>query len=392
MIRQSGAATPSVLFIQSWLQLGGAENLVIELALELAGRGHRVAIACTYVDDSFLDKDPARVRLLRPWRWISWLSRRSRLGFLLLGCPALIVVVLAHARAHDVINPHNFPSFWAAAIASILFQKPVVWHFNEPAPGPRIFLRVDRALVTRATSLTVLDERSKARVRKLFRRDAVVIHPGVDIAFWSQADDAPVPQLQDLRGRSILLAVGKLHRQKNQAVLVRALDMLKTEIRDLTLVLTGDGPERSRLEQLIQDRSLGDRVIFTGMLSSRALRALYRQALLVCFPALDQTWGLTPFEALCQRTVSLVSNQTGAAEVLGPLNIGLLAAPDPASFANEIRTAYQRRSELAEMASRGFDYVASHLSWQRFADEMLAVFANAHESASSGSKPATRAA
>ena len=98
MIRQLETATPSVLFIQSWLQLGGAENLVIELALELAGRGHRVAIACTYVDDSFLDKDPARVRLLRPWRWISRLSRRSRLGFLLLGCPALIVVVLAHAR------------------------------------------------------------------------------------------------------------------------------------------------------------------------------------------------------------------------------------------------------------------------------------------------------
>jgi len=97
--RQPGARRPiSVLVIQSWLKLGGAENLTVELANGLADRGQRVAIACTYVDSSFLDKDLARVHLIRPWRWISRLCRHSRLAFLTIGCPALFLLVLIHAR------------------------------------------------------------------------------------------------------------------------------------------------------------------------------------------------------------------------------------------------------------------------------------------------------
>jgi len=385
--RQPGTGRPiSVLVIQSWLKLGGAENLTVELANGLADRGQRVAIACTYVDSSFLDKDLARVHLIRPWRWISRLCRHSRLAFLTIGCPALFLLVLIHARDYDLINPHNFPSFWAAGCASLLWGRPVVWHFNEPAPGPPAFLLVDRALMRTARAITVLDERSRARVRALFRRDATLVRAGVDFAFWSRADDDRAPDPDRLAGRVILLSVGKLHRQKNQPLLIRTLGLLASEIPNLTLVLIGDGPDRRRLEQLVRELSLEDRVTFAGMLDSRAVRTMYRRAFLLCFPAVDQTWGLTPFEALCQRTVSLVSSQTGAAEVLGPQRIGLVADPDPASFADAIRFAYRDQAELREMAERGFAYVANSMSWARFADQMLEVFRAAHpESADSGS-------
>ena len=396
MSSSAGPAPPpariSVLVIQSWLKLGGAEMLSVELASRLADRGHQVAIACTYLDSTFLDNDLANVRLIRPWRWVSQLCRRSRLAFLMIGCPVLFVLVLIHARDYDLINSHNFPAFWAAACASVIWRRPAVWHFNEPAPGPPAFLWVDRALIGTARAITVLDERSRARVRSLFDREPILVRAGVDFAFWSAADGDRHLATDELSNRVILLSVGKLHHQKNQPLLIRTLALLASEIPELTLVLIGDGPERQPLERLVGELSLEDRVVFMGMLDSGEVRTMYRRAFLLCFPAVDQTWGLTPFEALCQRTVSLVSSQTGAAEVLGPLEIGLVQDPNPADFAAAIRYAYRHQAHLREMAERGSTFVESTLSWDRFTDQVLEVFESqfppqlAGEPKSSGSR------
>jgi len=369
----------SILLIQSWLKVGGAELLTLHLARALVQRGHRVSIACAFVDVTSLDKELLQVRVIQPWRWIATLCRTHRLFFVLLGCPALIATVVAQARKYDLLNPHNFPSFWAAHCASLLFGTPVVWHFNEPAPVPRFLQRLDGLLINRTRAITVLDDRSRARVKTLFHRDATVVRAGVDFSFWSHTAEPIAEDRYRLSGRVVLLSVGKIHRQKNQALLVDAVQVLRHEIPGLTLVLTGAGPHRKALERRVQDAGLSNQVVFTGMVDSPTLRRLYRDAFMVCFPALDQTWGLTPFEALCQKTVSLVSSQCGVAEVLGPERIGLIAAPDADELARAIRFAHDNPAILQELAERGLAFTRAQMSWERCADAMLQVFSQTVE-------------
>jgi glycosyltransferase involved in cell wall biosynthesis len=156
-------------------------------------------------------------------------------------------------------------------------------------------------------------------------------------------------------------------------MLVDVLALLRDDLPQLALVITGEGPDRPRLQARARDLGVQERVRFTGMVDAATLRGLYRGAFLTCFPALRQTWGLTPFEALCQRRVSLVSSQAGVAEVLQAQQIGLVAEPDARAFAEQIRAARRHSALIDAMAARGFAFVRT-LTWRRFAEEMGEVF------------------
>lgn len=363
-----------VLLISPWIKLGGSECLVLRLARLLSDRGCQVSVACCFVDSRLIEDQVAGIHFVQPWRWIGALSRRSRACLMLLGCPALLVTVLRHARNYELLNPHNFPALWIAAFTSRVAGIPIVWHFNEPAPIAAAMEGIERQAARRVRAITVLDERSRSRVRQAFARDALVVRPGVDLEFWS-ADSRSVTSLIGRSAEELtLLSVGKIHPQKNQIMLVDVLRELTELHPEPHLLITGDGPARRAVEQRARELKLHDRVIFTGTVDAATLRALYRSAFLVCFPALDQTWGLTPFEALCQKTVSLVSSQAGAAEVLGPQGIGLVANPDAPSFARAIQLAWEDTDRIDAMGERGFAFVKDVMSWERFGDRMLEVF------------------
>jgi len=362
-----------VLLISPWIRLGGSESVVLRLARLLRDAGWDADVACCFVDRSFIETETDGVHFIRPWRWIGWLAKRNRVVMALLGCPALLVLVLARAKRYTLLNPHNFPALQIAAFTSQLFRIPVVWHFNEPAPVDPVLQRLERTAARRPAAITVLDERSRTQVRRMMARDARIIRAGVDFAFWSQPGGEPSRAALGLEDALILLTVGKIHPQKNQLMLVDVLALLRDELPQLALVITGEGPDRARVEARARALGMQARVRFTGVVDATTLRSLYACAFLTCFPALQQTWGLTPFEALCQRRVSLVSSQTGAAEVLQAQRIGLVAEPDPHAFAGQIRAAQRQPETIDAMAVRGLAFVRT-LSWQRFGDEMREVF------------------
>jgi glycosyltransferase involved in cell wall biosynthesis len=360
-----------VLLISPWIKLGGSECLVLRLARLLSARGCQVSVACCFVDSRLIEDEVAGVHFIQPWRWIGALSRRHRALLSLLGCPALLVSVLRRARSYELLNPHNFPSLWIAACVAKLSGARIVWHFNEAAPIPGALNVLERTAARQAGAITVLDQQSGAQVQHAFGRESTLVRPGVDFANWSQPSAR-----DDAAGPAMLLTVGKLHAQKNQIVLIEAVHALADDLPGLRLIITGEGPDRQRLEQRVDDLRLRERVWFSGLVDASTLRVFYRSAFLVCFPALRQTWGLTPFEALCQKTVSLVSSQAGAAEVIAAEGIGLVAEPNLQSFAGAIRQAFAAPDVMRQMGERGFAFVRDVMSWERFGDRMLEVLRN----------------
>ena len=361
-----------MLIVHPWIKVGGAALLILQLARELTAAGHSVGIATCYVDTSLLESDYKDLRFILPWRWISRLSERSLALISLFGGPALLWLVVLRARDYDVIQPHNFPSLWVAWVASLIRRKPLVWQFNEPTPPPLPgwFTRIDSVLARRVSRICVLDGAAESTVRQLFRRGAVVVHPGTNFEFFSHVDEPAVREAASrysIEGRRVLLSVGNIDPQKNQVILVEVLDLLREELPDLTLVLVGQGPDQPVISGRAIELGLGDRVVLAGAVTAPELRALYRLAFLVCFPARHQTWGLTPLEALAQRTVSLVSSEAGVSELLESESIGLVAEPSPVPFASQVRLAAAEPERLHQMAERGFQYAATKATWAAFA-------------------------
>ena len=383
-----------VLIIQSWIRLGGAELISVHLASQLQARGHEVAIACVYADLEGMPPEAAGNEYLLPPRWVAELCSKRRAAFLCLSPFILFWQTWRHSANVDVLNPHNFPSGWIAILVGAVRGIPVVWTCNEPPERPELSLLskigladfigwtvassfIDRLLMKRAKAIYVPSERTRADVLERYGRPASVVGLGIDEEFRSPASPSGLAERLGVRERFVLLLVGKLHPQKNQIACIEALPMLVGRIPQVVLLVAGSGPARMELEEAASRLGVAAHVRFLGHVSRSETRELYEICDLNLFPAVNQSWGLTPFEALAAGRVSIVSKETGAAELLKGEDIGIVCDPSADAFAERIVQIYEDPVVISEMATRGRDYVIRNLTWGRYAETASAIFQEA---------------
>ena len=79
-------------------------------------------------------------------------------------------------------------------------------------------------------------------------------------------DNLPQPYTGDREKK--IVNVGRLHKQKNQEMLIRAFSKISNKYPEYNLTIYGEGPERRSLEILIKELNLDDRVIMPGSYSN----------------------------------------------------------------------------------------------------------------------------
>ncbi|MBZ5683529.1 MAG: glycosyltransferase [Acidobacteriia bacterium] len=124
-----------------------------------------------------------------------------------------------------------------------------------------------------------------------------------------------------------LLAVGRLHAVKDHAFLLRACDYLQAEGLDFCCEIAGDGPERRRLESVIRELGLENRVKLLGHISPEQTDSLYRQADLVVLTSRSEGIPLVLMEAMAQGKLVLAPAITGIPELVIAGKTGFLYEP-----------------------------------------------------------------
>lgn len=94
--------------------------------------------------------------------------------------------------------------------------------------------------------------------------------------------------------------------------LAQALHAAK--IRDWSLAIIGDGPERGPVEQLFQP--FGDRVAFLGALPGDQLAGHFRDADLLVWPGVGEAFGMVYIEAQAQGCPVLTEDRPGVRDVV----------------------------------------------------------------------------
>lgn len=121
--------------------------------------------------------------------------------------------------------------------------------------------------------------------------------------------------------RPVLLHVGQLIGRKGIDLLLEACGLLQARGRTFSLVLVGEGPDRTRLQARVEQLGLRH-VHFYGSVPPSQMPAVYRSADALVFPTMEDVWGLVVNEALWSGTPVLCSRYAGcAAEVLPPPNV-----------------------------------------------------------------------
>jgi phosphatidylinositol alpha-1,6-mannosyltransferase len=223
-------------------------------------------------------------------------------------------------------------------------------------------------------AIIVLDEKTRRSVRKHYALDATVAMPGLRLEAFAQTS-ATDPGLE----RPVqLLAVGKLHPQKNIALAIETTAVLRERGRKVALTIVGSGPLRDELGALAETLGVSAAVRFRSDLSMRELADCYAASdVLLVTPTGHQAWGLTPFEGIAAGVPSVVSEEAGASEILAARDAALVVRPERSAFAGAVEVLLDDPERAAALLRNGQALLRHELTWSAYAERCERVFLEA---------------
>jgi len=154
-----------------------------------------------------------------------------------------------------------------------------------------------------------------------------------------------------------------------------AAPLLRNDLAHFTVV--GDGPERSRLEQLTKSLGIEQGVSFCGMLPHSEAMERLKSADVMLFPSVRDFGGGVVFEALASGAVPIVADFGGPGDIVHP-EVGFKVP-----LTNENDVVAKMESILAELAGnrellsrlrrQGISYARERLTWDAKAQDTTRV-------------------
>ena len=157
-------------------------------------------------------------------------------------------------------------------------------------------------------------------------------------------------------GAPVVLALGRLHRNKAFDILIRALPLLP----GVHAVIAGDGPERPALQALASQEGVADRLHLLGWRTDQA--ALLAACTVLACPSRHEPLGNVVLEAFSAARPVAAADAAGPTELIADDATGLLVPrDDPTRLAQAIDTILQDPTLAARLAAAGRAcYEAAH--------------------------------
>jgi 1,2-diacylglycerol 3-alpha-glucosyltransferase len=311
-------------------RVNGVSTSIRTYARELLRLGHEVVLVAPDYPLPHADADEGFEIVRVPARTI-FFDPEDRL--MRAGALRRVEAALA-ARPWDLIHVHT--PFHAHRLGLRLRHRgrvPVVetfhTHFEEyaahylpwlPPPALRWAARaLARRLCNAVDHLIVPSEQIVALLRGYgVATPASVLPTGIDLGEFARGDGAAFRAAHGIDPcRPTLVTVSRLAREKNIGFLLEVVRDLVRRYPELMLIVAGEGPDRERLQALVQTLGLAAHVRFVGNLDRRgALLDCYCAGDAFVFASPTETQGLVLIEALALGVPVVSTAVLGTASVL----------------------------------------------------------------------------
>jgi glycosyltransferase involved in cell wall biosynthesis len=256
----------------------------------------------------------------------------------------------------DAVHTHllhgSFIGQTAARFARIK-PKILTRHFtNDVFRGSRFLKALDRRTLKIADKIIAVSGAVKRDVLEqgIAEEKIEVIHNGIDLEIF---DEILQNGIQPAENDCFLIGtVGSLTKRKGHEYLLKAFARVIEQIRDIRLIIIGDGPEREKLQQITIDLGLQNYVDFKGF--RKDIPQLLSSFDLYVHPAVYEPFGIALTEAMAMQKCVIATDVGGIPEIIVNQETGItVPAADPDKLAEAIIWAYQNTSKVTKMGEAG---------------------------------------
>ena len=337
----------------SSLEVGGMEQLVIQMAAAQQGRGRRVGIMALRGGGLLTEADRlgvnavvigAETRVQRGWRGISYMRKWRP----------------------QIIHAHNSTSLHYAMLGRFAARSRVLMTFHGEGKGPG---RMPRRLEWRNTDVVVaVSEQASQRMYWPKQVRSVVIRNGVAPLNQPLRNRDQVRRSLELGDEAVGIIVARLDHLKGHRTLLEAIALLKAQGVKSTILMAGDGNERGALEAQARHLGLGsEQVRFLGLRLD--VPDLLGAADFFVLPSLTEGLPLSVLEAMRHGLATIATPVGGIPDLITDGVEGLLVPTEaPAALADAIRRFIDDPALRAHLGASARRRVLTEFSFDKMLD------------------------
>jgi phosphatidyl-myo-inositol dimannoside synthase len=269
-------------------------------------------------------------------------AAKSKISYLL-----QLVNDLLQNRTFDAVicgHIHLLPLAWSASRVSRAPLVQICHGLEAWAPTPRWFVN---RLVKHIDYLISVSELTRDRFQawaSVKPRASFILPNCVDLQqFKPQPRNPALLERYQLRGKTVLMTLGRLERSKGIDEVLEVLPRIHPSVPNMMYLVVGGGSDLLRLQQKSEMLGIGDKVLFTGRINESDKVDFYNLADVFVMPGRGEGFGIVYLEAMACGVPTVGSTVDGSREALFGGKLGVLVNPgDPASLQAGILEALGR--------------------------------------------------
>lgn len=284
-------------------------------------------------------------------------------------------IAMTHKDEFDVIHAHDWLTYNAGIAAKRLSGKPLVVHvhatsFDRSSDNnidTRVYEIEKRGMEAADKVITVSDLTRNIVITKYGMDPAkvVTVHNAVD--FSGRSEVKVEKGVKD----KVVTFLGRITFQKGPEYFIEAAAKVLKRCDNVRFVMAGSGDMMNRSIRQVARLGISDRFHFTGFLRGNEVQKMFALSDVYVMPSVSEPFGISPLEAMRSGVPSVISRQSGAAEVLKyAFKVDFW---DVDAMADEIYALLQYPA-LSQFASKfGYDEVNT-LKWNNAAAKIKSVY------------------
>lgn len=228
--------------------------------------------------------------------------------------------VIARTEEFDVIHSHDWLTYPAGIHAKQVTGKPLVIHVHatdfDRSRGnvnPTVY-NIERDGMIHADHIITVSN---------LTRNTVIDKYGIDPAKVTTVHNAVTPLPDDYLNvqvtkpkEKIVTFLGRITMQKGPEYFVETAVRVLRKNHNVRFVMAGSGDMMNKMIDLAAERGIADRFHFPGFQKGKQVYEMLKASDVYVMPSVSEPFGISPLEAMQMGVPSIISKQSGCAEIL----------------------------------------------------------------------------
>ena len=340
-----------ILYVIWSLDLGGAEQVVMNLALNLNPEHFEPAVCCLNEKGRFasrLEEKGIRVFELRKKPSFDW----QVIGKL---------VSLIRREKINLVHTHLFTANFWGRIAAGIARVPVistehnvdVWKKWPHFAADRILSKFNKKIVFVSHGVEKFYREKLPHLNGKSR----ILYNGIETKRFEYILGLPVSDLKTVG------TAGRLVPQKAQIEFIKAISILIKRGKKIRGLIVGDGPLKVSLEESVQKYGMSEHIVFSGF--SSEMENVYRTMDVFVLPSFREGFPMTILEAMAAGVPVVATRIGGVDECIDHGSDGfLIPTRDPHAIAEAVEAILENEHLRNEFVRKAHEKVNSRFSAQ----------------------------